>query len=388
MTWVQNIKLNTSLSYFLIFLATACVDRFYYDIDKSVTNGISIVGFISDQPGPYEVKVNSIFDIESLESTRTPTSVESIELSDNLGETEILRQVSTGVYQTSPSGIRGLAGRVYKLKVTLFDGKVYESLPDTILAPGSLDSVYLKFVDRYNDLGIKEYSFDILFDASYDVKTNNQFIWKFTGTFQAETQPENYPANKNCFYLDEIQLCNFVPPCSGLRNVGTNLSPIYERRYPCTCCQCWYYLYNDNLIISDDLFNGKGVLKGVNVQNVPLNQWTLLHKIRVDMSQMSLTDNSFRFWKAIKDQKAAIGSLFQPVTGTIPNNFIQTRGNLVPIEGLFYATAISNKTQYIKQSELAPDIRYLISLEKPIFGDDCRNLFPNSTNLKPGFWMD
>jgi hypothetical protein len=385
---VQNIRFNTSFSYFLIFLATACVDRFYYDIDKGVTKGISITGFISDQPGPYEVRVNSIFDIESLESTRTPTSVKSIELSNNVGETEVLKEVSTGIYQTSPSGMRGVMGRVYKLKIALFDGKVYESLPDTILAPGSLDSVYLKFIDRYNDLGIKEYSFDILFDASYDVKIDDQFVWKFTGTFQAETQPENYPPNKNCFYLDEIQLCNFVPPCSGLRNVGTNASPIYERRYPCTCCQCWYYLYNDNLIISDDLFTGKGVLKGIKAQNVPLNQWTLLHKIRVDMSQMSLTNNSFRFWKAIKDQKAAIGSLFQPVTGSIPSNFVQTNGSPIPIEGLFYATAISNRTQYIKQSELPPDIRYQISLEKPIFGDDCRNLFPNSTTLKPRFWMD
>ena len=375
------------LSYLLILFAAACVDRLYYNIDKTVNHGISIFGFISNQPGPYEIRVNNIFDIESIESMRIPVSVKSMEMSDNLGHTEVLNQIDAGIYQTSPSGIRGVVGRVYKLKVELFDGKIYESLPDTIMPPGSLDSLYLRFTEQYNDIGIKKYGFDVLFDASYETKISNKFIWKFKGTFQAETQPENYGGN-NCFYLDEITKCNFVPPCSGYRNVGTNKVPKLEKKFPCTCCQCWYNLYNDYLIISDGQFTGKGLLKGVKAQNVPLNQWTLLHKIRVDMSQFSLTNNSFRFWKAIKNQKEAIGSLFQPITGRIQSNFVQVSGNPIPIEGLFYATSISSKVQYIKQFDLPPDIVYQISLEKPMFGDDCRLLFPYSTTVKPGFWID
>ena len=374
------------ISNILILLAVACVDRFNYDIEKTTNKGISISGYISDQPGPYEIRVNSIFDIESKESMKTAISVKSMELSDNLGHTEILSEVNAGIYQTSPVGIRGVVGGVYKLKIELFDGKIYESLPDTILPTGSLDSLYFKYTEQYNDLAIKEYGFDVLFDATYDAKRNNQFIWKFTGTFQAETQPELN--HSQCFWLVEISKCNFVPPCSGYRNIGTNKDPIYKKQFPCTCCQCWYNIYNDYLIISDDLFSGKGLLKGVKVQKVPLNQWTLLHKIRVDVSQISLTRNSFRFWKAIKNQKEAIGSLFQPVTGKIPSNFIQISGDLAPINGLFYTTSISSKTQYVKQFDLPPRLVYKISLEEPIFGDDCRNLFPHSTNLKPAFWED
>jgi hypothetical protein len=375
------------ISYLLILIAASCVDRFNYEIEKTINNGISVSGFISDQPGPYEVRVYSLFDIESKESTKIPISVKAIELSDNLGITEKLTEVNAGVYQTSASGIRGEIGMSYRLRVELFDGRIYESVPDTISPSGSLDSVYYNFKEQYNDLSAKQYSLDVFFDTSYNSEINNHFIWRFTGTFQADTQPENYNGQA-CFYLDEISKCNFLPPCSGYRNVGTNKDPIFEKKFPCTCCVCWYNLYNEEVIISDDFFTGNGLVKGAKARNVPLNQWTLEYKIRIDMSQLSLTDNSFRFWKAIKDQKEAIGSLFQPVVGKIPSNFVQITGKEIPIEGLFYATSIRNKVLYIKHTDLPPDLVYQISFDKPLFGDDCRNLFPHSSNLKPAFWED
>jgi hypothetical protein len=373
------------ISYLLILIAASCVDRFNYEIEKTINNGISVSGFISDQPGPYEVRVYSLFDIESKESTKIPISVKAIELSDNLGITEKLTEVNTGVYQTSASGIRGEIGMSYKIRVELFDGRIYESKPDTILPSGSIDSLYYSFKEQFNDLGVKQYNFDVLFDASYNSEINNHFIWRFRGTFQAETQPQYYNG-KECFYLQEINKCNLVPPCSGYRNIGTNVNPIFEKKFPCTCCMCWYNLYNEEVIISDELFTGKGLVKGAKARNVPLNQWTLEYKIRIDMSQLSLTDNSFRFWKAIKDQKEAIGSLFQPVVGKIPSNFVQITGKEIPIEGLFYATSISNKVLYLRHTDLPPDILTEISFERPIFGNDCRILFSNSTTLKPSFW--
>jgi hypothetical protein len=384
---VTNFKFKLYLSYLVILFATACIDRFYYPLEKTVSQGVSVSGFISNQAGPYEVRVYSIFDIESKESTKTPVTVKNLEISDDLGNAETLTEINPGVYQTKPLGIRGRVGGVYKLKIELYNGTTYESLPDTILPTGSLDSLYYNFTAKYNDIGVKKYGVDVFFNSSYEAKGSNQFLWKFTGTFKADTQPENYNG-KACFYLDEIAKCNLKPPCSGYRNVGTITLPRFEKRYPCTCCICWYSVYNDYIMISDDLFTAQGRLQNVYAQSLPLNQWTLLYKIRIDMSQMSLTHNSFRFWKAIKDQKAAIGSLFQPITGRIPNNFIQIAGSPTPIEGLFYATAISSKVQYIKQFDLPPDMVYQISLETPLFPDDCRLLFPYSTNFKPSYWVD
>jgi hypothetical protein len=371
-------------AYFFIFFATACLDRFSYEIEKSISQGISVTGYISNKPGPYEIRIYSIFDIESKESRKTPVSVKRIEIADNLGNSESLKEVNEGIYQTSPSVTRGVVGGIYKLKIELFDGKKYESLPDTILPPGSLDSMYIQYQQQYNPLGIKEYSFDVLFNSSYEASKKNQFIWQFTGTFHADTHPEI--SDGGCHWLDEIGKCNYVPACSGYRNVGTNAKPILKELYPCTCCTCWYNVYNESPILSE--FSNSGSLNAIKAQSMSLNQWTLFYKIRIEMSQMSLTRNSFRFWKAIKNQQESIGSLFQPITGKIPGNFIQISGDPLPIDGLFYATAISNKVQYVRQIDLPPNLFYQIPFEKPFAIGDCRDLFPHSTNLKPAFWED
>ncbi len=221
---VKKPRLNFLYSILAILLTTACVDRVYFEIDKTQAEGISIAGFISDQPGPYEVRIYNTFDIESKESMKTPVSVRSLEIFDNQGTREVLQEVNPGIYQTSATGIRGVVGGVYTLRAELKDGKMYESLPDTILANGKVDSVYYNFKSSYNQVGEKEYSFDVLFNASYDVAINDKIVWKLAAMFQADTQPELYSPDQECFYLDEIGMCNYKPPCSGLRNVGSYAS--------------------------------------------------------------------------------------------------------------------------------------------------------------------
>lgn len=375
------------LSYLLILPATACVDRISFDFEKPLNNSISITGYISDQRGPYEIRIQNVFDIESKESTKIPISVKQLKISDNQGHAEILGEVNKGIYQTDPNGIKGQTGGVYTITVELLDGRIYESLPDTILPAGSLDSLYFELKSKYNSIGEKTYSYDIFFDASYNANSNNnKFLWKQTSTYQVESHPE-FP-NGACNFLREIGQCNFVPPCSGYRNIGSNAQPKFEKQYPCTCCMCWYNIYNENLILNDDHLIRLGELKGVNASTIPLNKWTLEYKIRVEMSQMSLTNNSYRFWKAIRDQKEATGSLFQPITGKIPSNFIQTSGNTTRVEGLFFATAINSKIQYLKKFDLAAEVVISIPTERPFAIGDCRDLFPHSTNLKPSFWID
>ena len=380
------------VSYISIFLATACVDRFYHDIDKTANRGISITGHISDQSGPYEVRVYSVFDIESKESQRVPVSVKQLTLSDSEGKVEILSEIDKGIYRTSPLGIKGVVGGVYKLTVELLDGGLYESMPDTILAPSPMDSMYLQFNQSYNSVGKKEYTFDVFFDATIRQGVNNRLMWKFTGTFQAETHPES-PAG-GCIFLAEISQCNFVPACSGYRNVGTNARPVLEQKFPCTCCTCWYNLHNDYPILSDDQFSMSGKLEGVKIYSVPLNEWTLWHRIRVEVAQRSLTNNSFKFFKAIRDQKDAIGNLFQPISGRIPNAFVQLSGPKSSIEGIFFATSISKKVKYVQRFGSLPNIGVppnfstAISSDEPFAINDCRLKFPNSTNIKPAFWED
>src|SRR5258706_14375350 len=73
------------ISVLLILLTTACVDTLSLAINMEIRLGVFIDGFISDQPGPYEIMINTIFDMDSNESRKTPVSVSNLTIYDDKG---------------------------------------------------------------------------------------------------------------------------------------------------------------------------------------------------------------------------------------------------------------------------------------------------------------
>lgn len=376
---------SSVFSVLLILLTSACVDRINFDIGHEVIFTFVIDGHITDQPGPYTVKINSAFDIESKLSPRTARSVKRVVLSDNKGEREELSEVDMGIYQTDPNGIRGKIGRAYTLRLELVDGRIYESLPDTLNSPGTVDSIYFNFVQGVTKDGATKYGFDIFFNSSAATKENYYFLWRFTATFQSDTRPT--PSDRNgCTPVGGK--CNYVPLCSGLLNVGgyTFISAVWEQMKPCECCTCWYNIFNPDLILSDNQLLRSGRFLGVKAYSLPLSAWYFQHKVHVEISQMSLSRQTFDFWKAVKAQKTAANSLFQPITGKVPSNFVELTNTGIPMEGLFYAAAVTGKSTFITREDV-PNPGIIPDIEQPWF-DSCLTLFPNGTTTKPSFWVD
>jgi hypothetical protein len=115
-----------------------------------------------------------------------------------------------------------------------------------------------------------------------------------------------------------------------------------------------------------------------------------MFKVHVQVSVKSLTKNSFHFMKSIRDQSDAIGSLFQPITGKVPNSFIQLAGTEAPMQGLFYATSIKGKSFYIERDDIPdPNLIPIIDyLELKMGLVSCLEMFPYATTEKPSFWTD
>lgn len=381
-----------AISFFIFLLLGACVDRLQFDVDKPTTYPPFLEGYISNQPGPYTIRVSRTFDVESLESTRIPISVSHLVLSDNVGNVEELSAVDEGVYQTSRSGIQGVTGRVYKVRVEFRDGRIYESIPDTLLVPASMNSIRFEFNNDGNSLYGSPYGFDVFANSSAGSATTNRFMWATKGTFQGDTHPELIDTKHSKCYDQGNSVCSFFPPCSGLRNIGTTYAPTYIWEGPCTCCTCWYDIFSKGVALSDDHLSKGNQFSTLKVFRVPVSAWIFMHKIHLEVSIRSLTYNSFQFFKAIRDQEAAIGSLFQPITGHIPNNFIQVSGDPAPLVGLFFAAGISSQSTFITRADV-PDESVIPFLEPPPGGTrpdaiSCLELFPYATNVKPDFWVD
>ncbi len=358
----------------MILLMAACVDRVFIDIPVPDNFPLVVDGLITDQPGPYTVELTKGFYIESKSSVKTYISASRVVISDNAGNSEVLTEKSQGVYQTSVNGIRGKAGRVYTLRVELLDGRVYESKPDSMAAPGQMERVYFQYKETRNNDGSLAYGFDVLFDANVSELPIYNFLWKFNGTFQVETNPERF--TRPC---GEAR-CPAPLPCSGYVLGPGGLTFVA----PCECCTCWVNFFGDLPVVSDGQFNQAGRFIGIRGGYVPITQWTFQHKVHVAIEQLSLSRNAFAFWRAVRIQKEAVNNIFQPVTGKIPGNMVQVAGNPAPVEGLFYAAAVSSASVYITPNDIPNPI--VIPPQELVYANSCTTLFPNSSTTKPDYW--
>lgn len=380
--------------FFLILLAS-CVDRVDFNVELRSNFPFVIDGHISNQSGPYVVRVSNGFDIDSKNTTRVAASVQQMELIDDAGNREVFHQIEKGLYMTDPNGMKGEVGRAYYLRVELLNGAVFESQPDTLYKPGKLDDLYYRYEEKgTNDVnGATDYAFDFYFDGSTAQASNPYFMWKFTATFKVNTQPEldPKPAEPCTTNLDCVgcNVCNVAWKCTGLRNKGTAVTPIYERLFPCTCCECWYNIFNESPILTDPQFLRAGKFINIKAGSVPVHEWIFQQKIYVNVSQMSLSEPSFNYFNSIKKQKEAVNSLFQPISGKIRTNFKQISGPISTVDGIFYSAGIDAKT-VILTKENVPRGTFVFSAEDPPppIPKNCRYLFPNSTNIKPVFWED
>ena len=82
-----------------------------------------IEGNISNQPGPYFVKLSKTVNFDNVADIPSVTGA-YVEISDSMGNNEILTEVGSGYYCTT--GLKGIPGNRYKLTVKTGD-QIYEA---------------------------------------------------------------------------------------------------------------------------------------------------------------------------------------------------------------------------------------------------------------------
>ncbi|RDC65655.1 DUF4249 domain-containing protein [Adhaeribacter pallidiroseus] len=134
---------NILLFFSLIALPLAgCEQVIDYELEQG-TEKIVIEGLVTDQPGPYTVRVSRTLGY--LQNGRTPGIADAeVTNSDDKGHSEVLQAKGEGIYQTSE--LVGTIGNTYFFKVKV-NGQEYTS--QSYLKPVSiLDSVTYKFKEK------------------------------------------------------------------------------------------------------------------------------------------------------------------------------------------------------------------------------------------------
>jgi len=125
---------NILLIILSLFLVTSCEKEIDLDLEDQ-SGSIVIEGNITDQAGPYYVKITK--SVAFTQANQYPAIENAkVVLSDNTGQTETLQYIGNGRYQTST--FVGQSGRTYTLKIQA-EGKEYIStstMPEAVVFEG------------------------------------------------------------------------------------------------------------------------------------------------------------------------------------------------------------------------------------------------------------
>jgi hypothetical protein len=145
----------------------ACEKVISVDLNSAAPN-IVIEGNITDQDGPYIVKLSQTVNFD-LTNTFPPVTGASVVISDNLGNSERLTEGLAGTYSTST--IHGVPGRTYTLSVSV-NGKEYIA-SSTMPPPVTIDSLTLESMTFGGD---NSKVIDVHFKDSAGVKNYYRFV--------------------------------------------------------------------------------------------------------------------------------------------------------------------------------------------------------------------
>ncbi|GAB4016824.1 DUF4249 domain-containing protein [Spirosoma koreense] len=289
-------------------LVVSCVTEFQPD-PVSITPSLIVEGMITDQPGPYSVKLTRTADY-SYKSLNLLETGATVIISDNLGNREVLKEQG-GVYQTSTAGIQGVAGRTYKLTIRTQNGEQYESDAETLKTSPPIGRVYSEY--RYDaqasDNG-KANGWDVYIDTKDPESPGDFYRWEWT-------------------HYEFTYACQTTPVLNQSYNIGI----------PC-CSRCWdiTHCYINCINITSDInINGNSISRRF-IQRVPYDAGSRYY---LEVTQQALSKGVYEFFKSANQQVSNSGGLFDAAPASIGGNIHAVSNSNLKAYGYFGAVGVS-----------------------------------------------
>jgi hypothetical protein len=140
-------KLNLLvLAIILLALFNSCQEIYDAPSIKTDQSIMTVKGMITNDSGPYYVRLSKALPFNYPETATLSDDIAvrdaTVIIRDNTGNSELLQEKSPGLYMTSSTGIRGVAGRSYTLSVVTKKGDTYTSGPCLLNPALLLDTIY------------------------------------------------------------------------------------------------------------------------------------------------------------------------------------------------------------------------------------------------------
>lgn len=308
---IRSLTHSLFYSLFWVSLLVSCVTEFQPD-SVSIPSALIVEGMITNQPGPYFVKLTRTADYSYTSLNLLETGA-TVTISDDLGNKETLKESSTGgTYQTSATGIQGIAGRTYKVTIRTRNGDQYESDPEKLKAAPAMDHIYAEY--RY--------------DPQYVINNGKANGWDvYVDTKDAETLGD--------YYRWDWTHYEFTDVCRTISSPGQSVLT----GIPC-CSNCWditHCYINCINIMSDVNINGRSISRQL-IERVPYDSGTPYY---LEITQQLLSQGVYNFFKTAQQQVSNSGGLFDAAPGSIGGNIHSTSNANLRVYGYFGAVGTS-----------------------------------------------
>ena len=384
---IKKLIMKTILLFVLFVLAfTSCINEYEYEV-KEFDNVLIVQGLITNSDEPSKVVLTRTVNLNDPDAILYESDA-AVEISDNKGNTETLKETSTGVFETSGLSIKGEIGNEYLLTIYTSDGSIYESDPVTLRPVPDIDSVYLEYKEIYSyedskttkGVSISVTTGEWEEDANYYLKWDYEETWKVLPRWWVEDLSIPHIPCYNIALNSDINIANTA-------------------------------LYTSSQI------NKKEILFIEKDSYKPFYGYSILVK------QYSMNESVYQFWKMMEENIENEGFLYDKIPYNAISNIqcindekkrvfgyfdasgiVHKRAHFIsPVFGIKFANEYDEKCsmasgretgfeEYLKRRNIDPDHIFIVAIDDGwIFYTKqrwCVDCSVNSTTTeKPDYWI-
>lgn len=300
----------------LLVLISACTDIIDTEDQENASDALLVVeGEITNEPGPYFVKLSTASDLSGLGLNTLGQDAEVI-IEDDAGNEQRLVEISPGgTYITTTPGFRGQIGTSYKLNIRLANGAEYTTPFQEIVRPVEISDLVAEFVEE---------------EIPNQIPAQTFIGHQLSATFVKEP-------GINKFFRVEID---------GVLEAEIGFDDCDAPEPGISICYSFERPLNNQLVIFDDAAVGTEEYS-VDITRIPA---TLKRRYLAEMVLKSWSEETHVFWNSVKDQLDLSGSIFDPPLPPVLGNVSNVITNKKAL-GNFTAAAVSRGSVCFDRSD-------------------------------------
>lgn len=303
----------------IVGFLNSCIEPFEPTLNDEASK-VVVDGMLTNLPGPYTVRLS--LSANPYLPTATPIEGAKVIIAEENGPEEILVETEAGVYKSAEDGMRGMAGKSYKIIIETREDKRYESPFEELKNPHPISSIIPVVEEQYFENAGKEVAgYQFYLNAPPSENEENFYLWLQEGAFRYTT---SYPLTD---IYDNGDLMRVDDPFE--------FSTCYDEH-----AINEIYTYNTSSLV------------GNKIENLPLTFVRADTRFLVDrysllVKQLSLSEAAYNHWRDIEQQVANLGTLYASQPFQIGSNLTQIGDESEEILGYFTVAGVSEKRIFV-----------------------------------------